>query len=64
MIDRLRYVLPWFFMVSIISSIDTLLRANYDNMQWFDYVLVVTSIVAIVTSSIAICVVWRNRKNA
>lgn len=64
MIDRLRYVLPWFFMVSIISSIDTLLRANYDNMQWFDYVLVVTSIVAIVTSSIAIYVVWRNRKNA
>ena len=64
MIDRLRYVLPWFFMVSIISSIDTLLRANYDNMQWFDYVLAVTSIVAIVTSSIAIYVVWRNRKNA
>ena len=64
MIDRLRYVLPWFFMVSIISSIDTLLRANYDNMQWFDYVLVLTSIVAIVTSSIAIYVVWRNRKNA
>ena len=64
MIDRLRYVLPWFFMVCIISSIDTLLRANYDNMQWFDYVLVVTSIVAIVTSSIAIYVVWRNRKNA
>ena len=64
MIDRLRYVLPWFFMVSIISSIDTLLRANYDNMRWFDYVLVVTSIVAIVTSSIAIYVVWRNRKNA
>jgi len=64
MIDRLRYVLPWFFMVSIISSIDTLLRANYDNMQWFDYVLVVTSIVAIVTSSIAIYVVWRNRNNA
>lgn len=64
MIDRLRYVLPWFFMVSIISSIDTLLRANYDNMQWFDYVLVLTSIVAIVTSSIAIYVVWRNRNNA
>ena len=64
MIDRLRYILPWFFMVSIISSIDTLLRANYDNMQWFDYVLVLTSIVAIVTSSIAIYVVWRNRNNA
>ena len=64
MIDRLRYVLPWFFMVSIVSSIDTLLRANYDNMQWFDYVLVVTSIVAMVTSSIAIYVVWRNRNNA
>lgn len=56
---QLRMVLPWFLMVSIFSSLHSLIAADYTDMAAIDYVLVITSTLALGTSLVASYLLWR-----